>query len=133
MTEEMEVDEVAVKFGEIEMLRGDEYLVEDTPQSTAVEKMEEMVLELEEMTITLPSDYCPGSDLMSKIMLKDERLVNIILKDVVGNHASSTLYTLGRYEWANKTVSDVLYLPTISDLPPALLKIQNKVNEDFIG
>jgi hypothetical protein len=53
MTEGMEVDEVAVEFGDIEMLRGNEYLVEDTPQITADdEKMEEMVLELEEMTIT---------------------------------------------------------------------------------
>jgi hypothetical protein len=53
MTERMEVDEVAVEFGDIEMLRGNEYLVEDTPQSTADDmKMEEMVLELEEMTIT---------------------------------------------------------------------------------
>lgn len=53
MTEGMEVDEVAVEFGDIEMLRENEYLVEDTPQSTADdEKMEEMVLELEEMTIT---------------------------------------------------------------------------------
>lgn len=34
---------------------------------------------------------------------------------------------------ANKTVSDVLYLPTTSDLPPVLVEIQNKVNEDFIG
>ncbi|CEP14236.1 hypothetical protein [Parasitella parasitica] len=52
MTEGIEVDEVAVEFGDIEMLRGNEYLVEDTPQSTADEKMEEMVLELEEMMIT---------------------------------------------------------------------------------
>jgi hypothetical protein len=29
MTEGMEVDEVAVEFGDIEMLRGNEYLVED--------------------------------------------------------------------------------------------------------
>jgi hypothetical protein len=45
MTEGMEVDEVAVEFGDIEMLRGNEYLVKDTPQSTAdEEKMEKIVL-----------------------------------------------------------------------------------------
>lgn len=81
---------------------------------------------------TLPSDYCPGSDLMSKIMLKDERLMDTILKDVVGNHASSALYTLGRCEWVNKTISDVLYLPITSNLPPVLAEIQNKVSEHFI-
>ncbi|GAA5799251.1 hypothetical protein HPULCUR_004661 [Helicostylum pulchrum] len=51
---------------------------------------------------------------------------------MIGNHASSALYTLGRCEWANKTISDVLYLPTTSNLPPVLVEIQNKVNEDFI-
>lgn len=74
---------------------------------------------------TLPSDYRPGSDLMSKILLKDERLMNIVLKNVVGDHASSALYTLCRCEWANKTISDVLYLPTTSNLPPVLVEIQN--------
>jgi hypothetical protein len=46
--------------------------------------------------------------------------------------APSVQYTLGPYEWANKTISDVLYLPTTSNLPPVLVEIQNKVNEDFI-
>ncbi|KAG2202015.1 hypothetical protein INT46_008415 [Mucor plumbeus] len=40
MTEGMEIDEVAVEFGDIEMLRGNEYLVKDISQS-ADEKMEE--------------------------------------------------------------------------------------------
>lgn len=67
-------------------------------------------------------------------MLKDERLINIIVKDLVGEHASNALYTLGRCEWANKTVSDVLYLPlTPSTFPPILVEIQNKVDENFIG
>jgi hypothetical protein len=66
-------------------------------------------------------------------MLKDEKLINIILKDVVGNHTSSALYTLGHCEWANKAVSDVLYLPIASNPPPVIVEIQNKVNEDFIG
>ncbi|KAI9481512.1 MAG: hypothetical protein EXX96DRAFT_567011 [Benjaminiella poitrasii] len=34
--------------------------------------------------------------------------------------------------WAIKTISDVLYLPTTSNLPPVLVEIQNKVNEGFI-
>ncbi|KAI8646326.1 hypothetical protein BD408DRAFT_360107 [Parasitella parasitica] len=82
---------------------------------------------------TLPSDSRLGSDIMSTIMLKDERLMDIILKDVVGDHASSASYTLGRCERANKAVSNVLYLPTNPDLPPVLVEIQNKVNEDFIA
>lgn len=52
MTEGMEVDEVVVEFGDIELLRGNEYLVEDISQSVEDEKMEETVLELEEMTIS---------------------------------------------------------------------------------
>ena len=31
MTKGMEVDEVAIEFGDIEMFWGNEYLVEDTP------------------------------------------------------------------------------------------------------
>lgn len=66
-------------------------------------------------------------------MLKDERLINLIVKDLISEHASSALYTLGRCEWANKTVSDVLYLPTTPAFPPVLVEIRNKVTEDFIG
>ena len=39
MTEGIEVDEVTVEFGDIEMLRGNEYLVEDISQSAEDEKM----------------------------------------------------------------------------------------------
>ena len=44
MTEGMEVDEVAVEFGDIEMLRGNEYLVKDNPQSTADEEKTEKIV-----------------------------------------------------------------------------------------
>ncbi|KAG2192483.1 hypothetical protein INT46_002772 [Mucor plumbeus] len=57
MTEGIEVDKVAVEFGDIEMLRRNEYLVEDISQSAEDEKMEEIVLELEEMTITKTKTY----------------------------------------------------------------------------
>lgn len=76
---------------------------------------------------TLTSDYCRNSDLKSKIMLEGEKIMNI-LKDAIGDHASNDLYTLGRYEWANKTISFVVYFPTISSLTPVLLEIQNKVD-----
>ncbi|KAI9487853.1 MAG: hypothetical protein EXX96DRAFT_605739 [Benjaminiella poitrasii] len=50
--------EVAVEFGDIgDAQGGNEYLVEDTPQNTADEKLEEMVLELEEMMITKTKRY----------------------------------------------------------------------------
>lgn len=53
MTEGMyvDVDVAAVEFGDIEMLKGNEYLV-DISQDAEGAKLEEMVLELEEMTIT---------------------------------------------------------------------------------
>ncbi len=57
MTEGMEVDEVAVEFDDIEMLRGNEYLVEDISQDAEDVKMEEMVLELGEMTVTKTKTY----------------------------------------------------------------------------
>ena len=57
MTEGVKVDEVAVEFDDIEMLRGNEHLIEDISQSAEDEKMQEMVLELEEMTITKTKTY----------------------------------------------------------------------------
>lgn len=56
MTEGMEVDEVAVEFDDIEMLGENEYLVEDISQDADV-KLEEMVLELGEMTVTKTKTY----------------------------------------------------------------------------
>ena len=52
MTKRKEVDEVAVKFDDIEMLKRNEYLVKVISQSLEDEKMKEMVLALEEMIIT---------------------------------------------------------------------------------
>ncbi|GAA5796712.1 hypothetical protein HPULCUR_002087 [Helicostylum pulchrum] len=57
MTEGMEVVEVDIEFGDIEMLRGNEYLVEDISQSAEDEKMEEIVFELEEIIITKTKTY----------------------------------------------------------------------------
>jgi hypothetical protein len=70
---------------------------------------------------------------MSRILLKDERIMNIVIKSLVGEHVSSSMYTSGRCEWVNKTVSEVVYLPKIQDVAPILIEIQYKVDEDFIN
>ncbi|KAI8047340.1 hypothetical protein BDF21DRAFT_352390, partial [Thamnidium elegans] len=82
---------------------------------------------------TLPQDYCPGSDVMSRIMLQDERIIDMVVKTLIGDHVSNSTYTLGRCQWVNKTISDVVYLPKIQSVPPVLIEIQQKVNEDFLS
>jgi hypothetical protein len=70
---------------------------------------------------------------MSRILLQDERIMNIVIKSLVGEHTSSSMYTLGRYQWTNKTISDVVYLPKTQAVPPILIEIQQKVDEHFLG
>lgn len=58
-------------------------------------------------------------------------MMDIIIKSLIGEHASSSLYCLGRCEWLNKSVSDVLYVPKTENLAPILIEVQHDVNEDF--
>lgn len=76
-------------------------------------------------------EYIPGNDFISRLLLEDQRVMDIIIKSLIGEHASSSLYCLGRCEWLNKSVSDVLYVPKTENLAPILIEVQHDVNEDF--
>jgi hypothetical protein len=81
----------------------------------------------------LSPEYIPGNDFISRLLLEDQRVMDIIIKSLIGEHASSSLYCLGRCEWLNKSVSDVLYVPKTENLAPILIEVQHDVNEDFIS
>jgi hypothetical protein len=82
----------------------------------------------------IPEEYRPGTDLISKIILKEEKVMNCIVEQVVGVQAIGS-YSLGRCEWVNKTVSGVFYLPKTNEYPPKyppiLIEIQDKQTITF--
>ncbi|KAG0182697.1 hypothetical protein DFQ29_002827 [Apophysomyces sp. BC1021] len=92
------------------------------------------VLEDRLLYFTLPQKYTPGTDLMSKWILNDTDVINIIVSNIVGLDAQNE-YTTRPTEWPNFTRSDVLYHPTkqskIKILPPVLIEVQYTANMNF--
>ncbi|KAI9487442.1 MAG: hypothetical protein EXX96DRAFT_553203 [Benjaminiella poitrasii] len=81
----------------------------------------------------LPKEHVPGSDLISKAVLIDTRIINIISKSLVD--APEDQYTVAPNELLNKCACDVLYLPRtiVSEYPPIIIEIQRDVNEKYMG
>lgn len=79
----------------------------------------------------LPDNYLPGTDLISKIMLKDERVKGTLVEELVGREAKQ-FYQLGRCEFVNNTTCDVLFVSSQPDQPPLLFEIQEGVDSNFI-
>lgn len=81
----------------------------------------------------LPKEYVPGSDLISKAVLTDTRIISIISKSLI--NAPEDQYTAAPNEFLNKCACDVLYLPkaTVSEYPPKIIEVQNDVNEKYMG
>ncbi|KAI8083221.1 uncharacterized protein B0P05DRAFT_536564 [Gilbertella persicaria] len=71
---------------------------------------------------------------MSKWILDDKRVINIIVTKVVGE-AARDKYTTKPIEWPNYTKSDALYCPIkrneLEDLPPILIEVQHTANMNF--
>ncbi|KAI8977685.1 hypothetical protein BDF20DRAFT_976201 [Mycotypha africana] len=80
----------------------------------------------------LPKEHVPGSDLISKAVLNDTRIINIISKSLVS--ASEDQYTAAPNGFLNKCACDVLYLPkTInSEYPPIMIEVQKDINEKYM-
>ncbi|KAI7847639.1 hypothetical protein BDC45DRAFT_412762, partial [Circinella umbellata] len=82
----------------------------------------------------LPTKYKPGTDLMSKLMLDDKRINDIIVSQIIGEHASGQ-YVSRPTEWLDFTKSDVLYTPSTgrnsNSMPPVLVEVQYTGNIAF--
>ncbi|GAA5795145.1 hypothetical protein HPULCUR_000498 [Helicostylum pulchrum] len=107
MTEGMEVDEVAVEFGDIEMLKGNEYLVEGIYQNAEDEKMEEMVLELGVMTITKTKTYKKyGPEQIARFIhiLQETRVTVPKAVEACGIPTSSAYKLLNQFNDSNGTI-----------------------------
>ncbi|KAG1178130.1 hypothetical protein G6F71_002073 [Rhizopus microsporus] len=74
----------------------------------------------------------PGSDLISKAILTDDRIINIICKSL--NNSPQDHYMAAPSEFLNKSACDVLYLPKValSEYPPIIVEVQKNVNEKYI-
>ncbi|KAL1929296.1 hypothetical protein VTP01DRAFT_2355 [Rhizomucor pusillus] len=80
----------------------------------------------------LPSDNLPGSDRLSKCILRTPTVINIVatgLLDIPNN-----TYTIANTEWKGSRC-DILYIPNLAiqqSLPPILVEVQKSVNESFM-
>ncbi|KAG1136974.1 hypothetical protein G6F37_011361 [Rhizopus arrhizus] len=82
-------------------------------------------------TFTLAPGYIPGTDFITRFLLQDERIMDIIVKELVGQNVDNSAYGLGRCAWASKCISDVVYIPKLPQLSPVLIEVQYKMDEDF--
>ena len=82
-------------------------------------------------TFTLAPGYIPGTDFITRFLLQDERIMDIIVKELVGQNVDNSAYGLGRCAWASKCISDVVYIPKLPQLSPVLIEVQCKMDEDF--
>lgn len=60
-------------------------------------------------------------------------LFTYLVKSLVEDHVSSSMYNLGQCLWPNKYVSDVRYVPKVQDLALVLIEVQYEVDYEFIG
>ncbi|KAG2196497.1 hypothetical protein INT47_012791 [Mucor saturninus] len=51
--------------------------------------------------------------------------------ELVDQNVDKSAYGLGRCAWPSKCISDVVYIPRLPQLPPVLIEIQCKMDEDF--
>ncbi|ORE06063.1 hypothetical protein BCV72DRAFT_305911 [Rhizopus microsporus var. microsporus] len=86
------------------------------------------------LTFRLPQDRLPGSDLISKFILKENKIVDLITQAIL-DVPSGTYTAVAPTEWSDGTRSDVVYIPRLSinkSLPPFLIEVQRIVGESFM-
>ncbi|KAG0937917.1 hypothetical protein G6F29_008452 [Rhizopus arrhizus] len=83
--------------------------------------------------VRLPLNYLPGQDILSKRILNNQRVINLITTSLL--QLKIDTYSNAATEWRNRTHCDVLYLPEIllrNSFPPILIEVQQNVNELFM-
>ncbi|KAG0941112.1 hypothetical protein G6F32_008545 [Rhizopus arrhizus] len=85
------------------------------------------------LTCKIPFSERPGSDQMSKFVLKHPDVKNIITRTLMDT--SGDAYRIGDAEWDHGLRSDVLYEPmhVSLDQPPIIVEVQAMVNADFMN
>ncbi|RCH91068.1 hypothetical protein CU098_007732 [Rhizopus stolonifer] len=72
--------------------------------------------------------FVPGNDLISKAVLTDDRIINIICKNLQDHYMAVPNESL------NKSAFDVVYRPkmALSEYPPIIIEIQENVNDEYM-
>ncbi|CEG83720.1 hypothetical protein RMATCC62417_17596 [Rhizopus microsporus] len=84
------------------------------------------------LTQHLPSEYTPGGDRISRMLMKNQSVVDFISHDSMGTPNGT--YKVADADW-NGTRPDILYMPALSALgflPPLLIEIQNTIDSQFL-
>ncbi|KAI8977666.1 hypothetical protein BDF20DRAFT_976172 [Mycotypha africana] len=81
---------------------------------------------------SLPRKFVPGTDLISKAVLTNDEVINILCKSV--NNSPQDHYMAAPSEFF-KSACDVLYLPkmTLSEYSPIIVEVQKVVNEKYMS
>ncbi|KAI8889106.1 hypothetical protein K501DRAFT_291282 [Backusella circina FSU 941] len=85
------------------------------------------------LTFELPSAFLPGRDILSKRILKNQKVIDLIVNSLLNIPAGT--YGAASSEWINNTRSDTLYEPKLDiqkSLPPVLIEVQAMVDEKFM-
>ena len=81
---------------------------------------------------SLPQFYRPGADLLSKTVLKDQRVINLMARNLTD--PPNDTYIAGQSDFMDGAACDVLYIPHSvgSTFPPIVFEIQRQVNDKFM-
>jgi hypothetical protein len=85
------------------------------------------------LTFKLPSTFLPGQDILSKRILKNQKVIDLIVNSLLNIPAGT--YGVASIERLNNTRSDTLYEPRLDirrSLPPVLIEVQAVVDEKFM-
>lgn len=91
--------------------------------------------EVESDVLTQALPLRPGSDLSSKILLREESMKDIVISAVVGKGIIGDAYYVSSTEQTDGRRADVIYLPHANispDLPPVIVEIQQKLHHSFM-
>ncbi|KAG1135549.1 hypothetical protein G6F37_012518 [Rhizopus arrhizus] len=77
----------------------------------------------------LPASLRPGTDLMSKIVARNPKVINIITKAL---NNSQDEYIVAESEWNDGTRSDLVLEPQSQNLSPIIIEFQHRVDELFL-
>ncbi|KAI9486354.1 MAG: hypothetical protein EXX96DRAFT_40301 [Benjaminiella poitrasii] len=82
---------------------------------------------------SLPRKFVPGTDLISKAVLTNDKVINILCKSV--NNSPQDHYMAAPSEFLDKSACDVLYLPkmALSEYSPIIVEVQKVVNEKYMS
>ncbi|ORZ02196.1 hypothetical protein BCR43DRAFT_481171 [Syncephalastrum racemosum] len=81
----------------------------------------------------LPGEHLPGSDKLSKALLKNKIIVDAIANSLLD--VPHGTYIADDSEWKDNSRSDVLLVPRLTiqrSLPPILIEVQHTVNKAFL-